>query len=67
MPPELEMALAPDGRMRLADLVEEELLLAMPGAPLHDEERCPAATGDDAPEEVEGAGAAGRSRNWAGC
>ncbi|MEO8315935.1 MAG: YceD family protein [Pseudomonadota bacterium] len=35
VPPELETALAPDGRMRLADLIEEELLLALPAAPRH--------------------------------
>jgi uncharacterized protein len=33
--PELETALAPDGRLPLADLVEEELLLALPAAPRH--------------------------------
>jgi uncharacterized protein len=35
VPPELETALAPDGRLRPADLVEEELLLALPVAPRH--------------------------------
>ena len=35
VPPELETALAPDGRLSLADLVEEELLLALPAAPRH--------------------------------
>ncbi len=35
VPPELETALAPEGRLRLADLVEEELLLAMPVVPRH--------------------------------
>ena len=35
VPPELETALAPEGRLRLADLVEEELLLALPVAPRH--------------------------------
>lgn len=35
---ELETALAPDGRMRLADLLEEELLLALPAAPRHPEQ-----------------------------
>jgi uncharacterized protein len=35
VPPELETALAPEGRMRLADLFEEELLLALPAAPRH--------------------------------
>jgi uncharacterized protein len=52
VPPELEVVLAPDNRIRLADLVEEELLLALPGAPLHDEAECPAVAGDDAPEEL---------------
>jgi uncharacterized protein len=33
VPPELETALAPDGRLRPADLVEEELLLAAPRHP----------------------------------
>jgi uncharacterized protein len=42
LPPELETALAPDGRLHLADLVEEELLLALPAAPLHPEGECPA-------------------------
>jgi uncharacterized protein len=41
VPPELETVLAPDGRMRLADLVEEELLLALPPAPRHPEGQCP--------------------------
>jgi DUF177 domain-containing protein len=36
VPPELETALAPEGRLRPADLVEEELLLALPVAPRHD-------------------------------
>ncbi|HTQ36634.1 MAG TPA: YceD family protein [Steroidobacteraceae bacterium] len=35
VPPELETALAPEGRLRPADLVEEELLLALPAAPRH--------------------------------
>jgi uncharacterized protein len=40
-PPEMETALAPEGRLRLADLVEEELLLALPAAPRHPEGQCP--------------------------
>lgn len=40
VPQELETALAPEGRLPLADLVEEELLLAMPVAPRHDGD-CP--------------------------
>lgn len=35
VPPELETVLAPEGRLRLADLVEEELLLALPVVPRH--------------------------------
>ena len=45
VPPELETALAPDGRLKLADLVEEELLLALPAAPRHPEGQCPARHG----------------------
>jgi len=43
VPPEFETALAPQGRLRLAELVEEELLLALPAAPRHAEGACPAA------------------------
>jgi uncharacterized protein len=43
VPPEFETALAPEGRLRLADLVEEELLLALPAAPMHPAGQCPAA------------------------
>ena len=42
VPPEFETALAPDGRLRLADLIEEELLLALPPAPRHPAGQCPA-------------------------
>lgn len=41
VPAELETALAPEGRLRLADLLEEELLLALPPAPRHPEGLCP--------------------------
>ena len=43
VPPELETALAPEGRLRLADLLEEELLLAVPAAPRHAPGQCPVA------------------------
>jgi uncharacterized protein len=43
VPPELETALAPAGRIAPAELVEEELLLALPAAPRHAEGQCPAA------------------------
>jgi uncharacterized protein len=55
VPPELETALAPEGRLRLADLVEEELLLALPAAPRHAEGQCPAVDGaeEDAEQTVQ--------------
>ena len=54
VPPELEVVLAPEDRVRLAELVEEELLLALPGAPRHDEGNCPASSVGAAPEELKG-------------
>lgn len=43
LPGEAETMLAPDGRVKLADVVAEELLLALPLAPRHeDEEDCEA-------------------------
>ena len=43
VPQEFETALAPNGRLRLAGLIEEELLLALPAAPRHAAGQCPAA------------------------
>jgi uncharacterized protein len=40
VPAEFETALAPGGRLRLRELVEEELLLALPAAPRHTEDEC---------------------------
>lgn len=51
VPPELETALAPDGRLRLADLVEEELLLALPAAPRHPG-TCPGGERNEAQESI---------------
>jgi uncharacterized protein len=51
VPSDLETALAPEGRLRLADLVEEELLLALPAAPRHAAGQCPAAPGAEESEE----------------
>ncbi len=51
VPPELETALAPDGRLRLADLVEEELLLALPAAPRHPG-TCPGEERDEVQESI---------------
>lgn len=43
VPQEFETVLAPHGRLRLAGLIEEELLLALPAAPRHAAGQCPAA------------------------
>jgi uncharacterized protein len=43
VPQEFETALAPQGRLQLAGLLEEELLLALPAAPRHAAGQCPAA------------------------
>ena len=47
VPVDAEMMLAPDGRLRMDELVAEELLLALPLAPLHGEDQVCAARGDD--------------------
>lgn len=52
VPSEFETALAPNGRLRLAELVEEELLLALPAAPRHAEGDCPAAGPETREEEA---------------
>jgi uncharacterized protein len=52
VPAEFETALAPEGRLRLADLVEEELLLALPAAPMHPTGQCPAAAAVQGADEV---------------
>src|SRR5262249_18497786 len=38
IPEDLEPVLAPEGRISIGELVEEELLLALPIVPLHEEE-----------------------------
>ncbi|MGC4028075.1 MAG: YceD family protein [Steroidobacteraceae bacterium] len=45
VPEEFETAHCPEGRIRLRELVEEELLLALPAAPMHPEGECGAAPG----------------------
>ena len=50
-PPELETILAPDHRISLRDLVEEELLLALPLAALHPESQCATAAAGAEPAE----------------
>ena len=53
VPEEAELMLAPEGRLRMAELVDEELLLALPLAPLHgDTDRCDARD-DEQPQALE--------------
>lgn len=40
LPPECDPVLVDDGRIRLMDLLEDELLLAIPHVPMHDEAVC---------------------------
>jgi len=47
VPADVETMLAPEGRLRMDELVAEELLLALPLAPLHSEEQLCAARSDD--------------------
>lgn len=55
VPEEAELMLAPEGRLRLGELLEEDLLLALPFAPLHDEESRCAQRAEAAPAEAESA------------
>jgi uncharacterized protein len=53
IPQELETVYAPDDRIRVADLVEEELLLTLPLVPLHESaEECQAVQ-DEVPTKAE--------------
>ena len=47
LPEQIEPMLAPDGWISVADLVEEELLLALPIVALHEAGDCPARTAAD--------------------
>ena len=41
VPDDVELMIAPEGRLKVSELIEEDLLLALPFAPLHpDEARC---------------------------
>lgn len=53
LPEEYEPLLVPDGVIHVADLVEDELLLALPRIPRHDEARDCEAHGYRAPDRVE--------------
>lgn len=56
LPGAYEPAVAEDGWVRLADLVEDELLLALPVVPLHEAAQCgarqPATSADDEADET---------------
>jgi uncharacterized protein len=48
-----ELMLAPDGRLRMSELVEEDLMLALPLAPLHaDDEFCAMRLEEPEPDEA---------------
>ena len=51
VPEELEPVLAPEGRISVGELVEEELLLTLPIVPLHAEDACSAAAVAEPPGE----------------
>ena len=53
LPEEIEPVLAPEGWISVADLVEEELLLALPIVALHEAGACPARTAAEAREPGE--------------
>jgi uncharacterized protein len=55
VPPEFEPMHAPEGRIRLKDLVEEEVLVTLPIVPLHEDLRdcTPAAQAAETPAESE--------------
>jgi uncharacterized protein len=53
VPEDAELMLAPEGRLRLGELLEEDLLLALPFAPLHDDESRCAQRAETAPAEAE--------------
>lgn len=55
LPDDLEPKLVPDGRLKLVELVEDELLLALPLVPLDPESR-PMATEAEQPTPTESAG-----------
>ena len=50
LPEEIEPMLVPDGHVSVADLVEEELLLALPIVALHEAGECPARAAADTRE-----------------
>ena len=51
VPEDAELMLAPEGRLRMSELVEEDLMLALPFAPLHaDDEACVMRPEEPAPD-----------------
>ncbi len=66
VPPEFEPVRAPEGRIRLRDLVEEEVLLALPIVPLHESvEDCAPQAQAAIASEPEAPGADGTQRPFA--
>ncbi len=58
LPMQYEALLVTDVPMRLAELIEDELMLSLPQVPMHDEAQCPArdwlpGQGDDEQDETE--------------
>lgn len=53
VPEDVELMLAPEGRLRMSELVEEDLMLALPLAPLHaDDEYCAMRPEEPGPDEA---------------
>jgi uncharacterized protein len=66
LPDEYEPVLVDDGRLRLLDLVEDELLLAIPQIPMHRLDACqPILAGGTAPEPAQQAANSGRPNPFA--
>jgi uncharacterized protein len=61
VPPALETVLAPEYRISIRDLVEEELLLALPLVPRHENDKCVGVSADTSAEERSTAEPAGET------
>lgn len=58
-----EPLLSPDGRVNLAELVEDELLLAAPSVPMHENARCKASKQEKVPQTGELKSKIGQTQN----
>lgn len=55
VPADVELMIVPEGRLRISELVEEDLVLALPLAPLHaDDEYCAMRAQEPGPDEAHG-------------